>query len=160
MKKLIFILVCLFSSSITFAQVEKGDMNATTTLSYMSTKGISMGLFLLKGGYFVSDHVELGTSFNLFFMPDDTGVGIGPYATYNFLTADGKLLPYAGANLSIQSTAGASINFFGVYGGSKYFLTESVNIDGGIVVAQGFGDIDGIVFTATVGVGILLSKLR
>jgi hypothetical protein len=160
MKKLAFILILLAHFNLVSAQVEKGDLSATTNLVFTSTEGSTFGLFFLKGGYFVSEHVEVGSSLQLFFIPDETGVGFGPYGTYNFLTADGKLLPYAGAQFSLFSLGDTNMNSFGLYGGSKYFLTEAVNVDAGIILAQGFGDVDGFIFTATIGIGVILGKLR
>jgi hypothetical protein len=160
MKKLAAVLMLICHFHLVSAQVEKGDLTATTNLTFISMDGTSFGLFFLKGGYFVSDHVEVGSSLQLMFAPGETGVGIGPYGTYNFLTQDAKLLPYVGAQLSILSLYGMNVNSFGVYGGSKYFLTEAVNVDAGIVLAQGFGDVDGFVFTASIGIGVVLGKLR
>jgi hypothetical protein len=160
MKKLLVVCCIAIPCLVAHAQVEQGDLSATTNLVFTSTKGSTFGLFTLKGGYFVTNQIEVGSSFQLFFIPDNTGVGIGPYGTYNFLTADGKLLPYAGAQLSILTIGDISMNSFGIYGGTKYFLTEAVNIDAGLLLAQGFGDIDGMVFTASIGVGVLLGKLR
>jgi hypothetical protein len=159
-KRIAILVAFLCHFTLVTAQVEKGDLTATTNLTFTTTEGSTLGIFLLKGGYFVSNHVEIGSSLQLFFIPGDTGVGLGPYATYNFLTQDAKLLPYAGAQLSVLSLGDFNMNSFGIYGGSKYFLTEAVNVDAGIVLAQGFGDIDGLVFTASIGIGVILGKLR
>lgn len=158
MKRLL--LFALIMMSITaFSQVEKGDINAQFNTTYTSIDGDGTGIVFIKGGYYVTQQVEAGASLQLIFAAGETGTGIGPYVTYNFLTADAKLLPYVGGQLSFLSIAGIDINSGGVYGGAKYFLTEAVNVDAGLSLQQGFGDFDGTLVTFTLGVGFVLGKM-
>lgn len=160
MKKLVLIAFALMLSTAVFAQVEKGDINLSGSLSYIKYPDIDgMGQFDAKGGYFLTQNLELGTSLQLYFMKD-VGVGIGPYASYNFLTEDAKLMPYAGAGFSFLAIAGISATSVGVNGGVKYFLTEKINIDSGITLQQSFGDLKGTMFMARVGIGFIMGKLN
>ena len=162
--KYLFSVIAIFLSVTVFAQVEKGDFSATGSLSYQnfSSDGFSSstGQLFLKGGYFFTQNLEAGTSLQVFLAEGAEGFGIGPYATYNFLTTDGKLLPYAGGQLSILSLGDSNLNTVGLYGGSKYFLNETVNVDFGLSLQKGFGDFDGTLFGATLGIGVLLGKLK
>ena len=159
MKKLL-LGALLLVSTMAFSQVEKGDINLSGSLTYTGIEGEGVGLLFLKGGYFFTQNVEGGTSVQLIFAQGETGTGFGPYVTYNFLTQNAKLLPYVGAQLSLLSIAGIDINSGGIYGGAKYFVTEAVNIDAGLSFQQGFGDFDGSLMTATIGIGFVLGKLK
>ena len=158
MKKILLVGFLLISG-VAFSQVEKGDVNVTGTLSYINLDGEGLGIFQAKGGYFFSQNIEAGTALQLFFTGGETGVNFGPYATYNFLTQDARLLPYAGVQLSFFSIAGVNMNSGGIYGGAKYFITEAINVDGSMSLQQGFGDYDGTTFTFNVGLGFILGKL-
>jgi hypothetical protein len=158
MKRLL--LFALIMMSITaFSQVEKGDINAQANVTYLSIDGAGAGVMFLKGGYYATQQVEAGASIQFIFADGANGVGVGPYVTYNFLTADAKLLPYIGGQLSFMSIGDVDINSGGVYGGAKYFLTEAVNVDAGLALQQGFGDFDGTLVTFTLGIGIVLGKM-
>jgi hypothetical protein len=159
MKKILLVGL-LLTSTLAFSQVEKGDFNLSGSLSLTSIEGEGTGLFFTKAGYYFTQNVEAGTSLTLIFAQGETGTGFGPYATYNFLTQDGKFLPYVGGQFSFLSIAGIDINSGGIYGGAKYFVTEAVNIDAGMSLQQGFGDFDGTLFTATIGIGFILGKLN
>jgi hypothetical protein len=159
-KLLLLVFAVLVTSTAAFSQVEKGDINLSGNFTYTGIEGEGVGLFFAKGGYFFSQNIEAGASLQFIFAGGETGTGIGPYATYNFLTQDAKLLPYLGAQIQLLSFMGADINSAGIYGGSKYFVTEAVNIDGGISLQKGFGDFDGTIFTATIGIGFVLGKLK
>lgn len=159
MKKILLIAILAMPLSV-FSQVEKGDINAQGNVTYTSIDGTGTGIIFLKGGYYATQQIETGASLQFIFAAGETGTGIGPYVTYNFLTPDAKLLPYAGAQLSFLSFLGTSINSGGIYGGTKYFITESVNIDGGLSIQQGFGDFSGTLVTFTLGVGFVLGKLK
>ncbi len=162
MKKLILIaFVALCAGTTAFAQVEKGDVNISGSLSYQKFSDVDgTGIFEAKGGYFFSQHLEGGANIMLLFSDGNTGFGLGPYASYNFLTEDAKLLPYVGANFLLFAIDGTSITSIGVNGGAKYFLTETINVDAGISLQQAFGDLDGSLFTMRIGIGFLLGKLK
>lgn len=160
MKKILLFGVVLFACTAAFSQVEKGDINLSGSLSFTKISDLDgMGNFEAKGGYYFSQNLEFGGNLNITF--GETPVtGIGPYATYNFLTQDAKLLPYAGANLLFLFSDNVNATALGVNGGAKYFLNESVNVDAGISFLQGFGDIDGSLFIMRVGIGFILGDLK
>jgi len=168
-KLLLFVLMAVGTAS--FAQVEKGDISGTANVAFMNNNykdlddPINITMFNLRGGYFFTDNIEAGLSVSLSGInavgEKTSTVGIGPYAVYNFLTADGKILPYAGANyLSQKSTDQDAIGQIGAFGGMKYFLTEVVNIDTSINYTSWLGDIKGSSLLFNVGIGINFGKLK
>lgn len=161
MKKLgLLVFASLVTCSFAFSQVEKGDINVSGSLSFTKFKDVDgFGIFEAKGGYFFTQNIEAGTTLNIMFGPT-TITGIGPYASYNFLTQDAKLLPYAGANLSFLFGDGFSSTALGANGGAKYFLTETVNVDAGLSLQQGFGDLKGSVFIMRIGIGFILGDIK
>lgn len=167
MKKLFFIAL-LFTSTMAFSQVEKGDVTGTANISFTSLKpegsdAINLAIFTARAGYFFTDHVEGGLSLTITSAAETTATGIGPYAVYNFLTADAKLLPYIGANFLNFNTGqeGADpINQLGAFGGAKYFLTEVVNIDASLNYTTWLGDISGSSLTFNVGIGVNFGRLK
>lgn len=148
-------------STAAFAQVEKGDINLSGSLSYTKFPKIDgMGQLDAKAGYFFTQNLEAGTTLQLFFAAGDVGLGIGPYASYNFLTEDAKLMPYAGAGFSFFTFSSMTSTAVGINGGVKYFLTEKINIDTGVTLQQSFGDLDGTMFMARIGIGFIMGKLK
>lgn len=162
MKKLsLIVFAILATTAIATAQVEKGDFNISGSLSFSKYKELDgTGQFDAKGGYFVTQNIEVGATALILASGGETGIGIGPYGAYNFLTQDAKLLPYVGANLFLFSIGDISLNSVGVNGGAKYFITEAINVDAGITIQQSFGDIEGSLFTARVGIGFILGKVK
>jgi hypothetical protein len=161
MKKILFFAVILLASTAAFSQVEKGDFNISGSLSFNKYKDVDgMGQFDAKGGYYVTQNIEVGATALILASGGDTGIGIGPYGAYNFLTQDAKLLPYVGANLFLFSIGDISLNSAGINGGAKYFITEAINIDAGLSIQQSFGDVEGSLFTARVGIGFILGKVK
>jgi len=162
MKKLVLIAFAVIAISGTaFSQVEKGDFNISGSLSFSKYKDVDgMGQFDAKGGYYITQNIEVGATALILASGGETGVGIGPYGAYNFLTQDAKLLPYVGANLFLFSIGDINLNSAGVNGGAKYFITEAINIDAGISLQQSFGDVEGTLFTARVGIGFILGKVK
>ena len=160
MKKLLLIACVLFTSTFAFAQVEKGDINISGSLSFQKFSDMDgTGLLDTKVGYFFTQNLEAGANLTVIFS-DPAGFGLGPYATYNFLTQDAKLLPYAGANLLFFAMDGFNATGLGVNGGAKYFLTETINIDAGLSLQKTFGDLDGSLFVMRVGIGFILGDLK
>lgn len=171
MKKalILFAVVAIFST-VSYAQQEKGDISVTFGGSYTKTDFAGMGTLFAKGGYFVTDNIETGARPQLMLADGVTNFTLGLYGTYNFITSDAKLVPYAGAELSLNSMKiegldGLSRTDFGLYGGAKYFLNESVNVDAGLNysfnVGNNYGegaDVGGI-FLFQFGVGIVLGNL-
>jgi hypothetical protein len=167
MKKLLFIAL-LFTSAVAFSQVEKGDITGTANFSFTSLKpegtdAINMALFNMRAGYFFTNNIEGGLSLTIMNAAETTSTGIGPYAVYNFLTADAKLLPYLGANFLNYNTGqeGAdAINQLGLFGGAKYFLTEVVNVDANLNYTTWLGDLSGSSLTFNLGLGINFGRLK
>lgn len=161
MRKLILIACMTLVVSISaFSQVEKGDINLSGSLSFQKFSDVDgSGIFDAKGGYYFTQNIEAGANMSVIFS-DATLVGFGPYASYNFLTQDAKLLPYAGANLLFITSDNLSVTAFGVNGGAKYFLTEIINIDASMSLQKATGDLDGTLFVMRVGIGFLLGKIK
>lgn len=161
MKKLTLIAFAVLAvSTVAFAQVEKGDINVSGSLSFTKVSDFDgAGIIEGKAGYYFSQNFEAGGVLNI--QLGETAVtGLGPYATYNFLTQDAKLLPYAGGNLLFMFSENVSATALGVNGGAKYFINESVNIDAGLALYKSFGDLDGSLFVMRVGIGFLLGSLK
>lgn len=167
MKKTLLIGLLLIST-LTYSQVEKGDISLTFAASYSSISGTSFGLINAKLGRYFTQNIEAGIRPQIMIGEGFTMYGTGVYGTYNFLTADAKLLPYVGADLSFLQTETDLVGFsrtdIGAYGGAKYFLTEALNLDAGIVLStQIAGDetgADGGTFLRNLGIGFIFGKLK
>jgi len=167
MKKILLVGLLLVSATA-FAQVEKGDISATANVSFSSDKfegadAMNMTMLNFRGGYFFTNNVEAGATVLVIGTGDVTMTGFGPYAVYNFLTADAKLLPYIGANFFSFNTGidGADpVNQIGGFGGFKYFLTEVVNIDTSLNYTSYLGDFSGSSLRLNVGIGINFGALK
>ncbi|HYF67315.1 MAG TPA: hypothetical protein VD884_04225 [Ohtaekwangia sp.] len=171
MKKALILIGIVFSAcTASLAQQEKGDISLTFGGTYIGVKDNKSGSFYAKAGYFITDNIEVGVRPNLTLGEGMTMFGFGGYGTYNFLTSDAKLAPYAGAELnfntvSIEGLDGMSRTDMGLYAGSKYFLTESLNVDAGLNLGfnignnYGEGYEPGTVFMMQIGIGFILGKL-
>lgn len=161
MKKLILFAFVLCACTSAFAQIEKGDKNISFNALYMGTEGFGMGTISGKIGYYFTQNIEAGItpsiSITKFGDESETSPSIGFYGTYNWLTQDAKLLPYAGAAINFIKFADETQTGLGVYGGSKYFVTEAVNIDGGLQLLFVDGN---SAFLIQVGIGFLLNKVN
>lgn len=186
MRKLLLVALVLVNT-VAFAQVQKGDRSITYAVSYIQNDNFQFGILNAKFGRFFSDHLEVGlkpeiqiggggdiTIFNL---------GAGLYSTYNFLTADGKMLPYLGADVSgkggqIVNDIDSDLDIYtgqvdvGLYAGLKYFFNERVNFD--VSLNYGFNVYNYVqvgltgdsvedpdypdTFSLNFGIGILLQK--
>lgn len=185
MKKLIT-LICLFITVTGFAQQQKGDLSIQFSGNYYSQKieyldakfKSSQGNIYVKIGQFFTPNIELGVKPNVrFFMePDEddskkehlaANIGFGLYGTYSFLTADGKMIPYAGGEINYIPVGKESTVNLGPYAGIKYFLRENVNIDVNanysLNVGSSFGDghlnIGGLL-AINVGIGVIIGNLN
>ena len=167
MKKLLLIVLVAVSTA-TFAQVEKGDFNATGNISFTSTTpeggdATNMGQIGVRGGYYFTNNIEAGAGIDIIIMDETNMTGFGPYAVYNFLTSGGKFLPYIGANY-YRFDAGIegadAIGQIGGFGGFKYFLTEAVNVDTSLNYTSWLGDFSGSSLRLNVGIGINFGKLK
>jgi len=133
----------MLSPTFLLAQVEKGDRAMTYSVAYIQNDNFKFGLLSAKLGRYVSKSLEIGmkpqidlggggdlTMFNL---------GVGLYATYNFLTDGGKVLPYLGGEVvgkggtittgDIDTEINTGQADAGAYVGMKYFMTERLNFD-------------------------------
>jgi hypothetical protein len=172
----------------TFSQVEKGDANIGFNTQLSSLVGVdatnASGSIYLSYQYYVSNNVSLGLgpliSFNSSDASSQTTIGLNFFANYNFLTANGKTLPYLGAVFLLSNSfieAGTSYidtsnKSFGVNGGLKYFLSERVNLDGNLsytTILSTSVDVDGQVFEPdpeggilqfTFGLGVIIGKKK
>ena len=191
MKKILIPAIVLIASA-SFAQQEKGDLAVQFSGNYYSQKitfgnekeKFFAGNIYVKIGKYFTQNLELGVKPNITFTPDYESkivkgeivtekklrmdVGFGLYGTYSFLTADAKMMPYAGAEISYVPTGKESTINLGPYAGVKYFLTEKINIDGNMSYLLNLGDtygrdVDtkiGGLFNFNLGIGVILGKLR
>lgn len=159
MKKLFLILALCISVSA-FAQIEQGDKNVTFSATYIGIEGFSFGIINAKLGYYVTQNIEVGAKPNIIITEESTDFGLGAYGTYNWLTQDAKLLPYAGAEISFLPVGEETITTLGIYGGSKYFITERVNVDAGLNLQKSLSSdtFDGTVFIFQVGIGFIFGN--
>ncbi len=166
MRKL-FIFTFLFITSHVHAQVEQGDLSATFNFSFLSIDGTGTAIISTKAGYYINNNVELGASPLIILGSGFSQVNLSVFGTYNFLTADAKLLPYAGASLGLivqsfqtgfsdvpETEANPS---YGLYAGSKYFISEKLFADANMNLS---GSGVGTIFSINLGVGFLIGKLR
>ncbi|MCU0418684.1 MAG: hypothetical protein MUC38_03420 [Cyclobacteriaceae bacterium] len=168
MKNILTIILCLTAGSAAWSQVEKGDFSLTVNGSYSKTGDVaSLGLINAKLGRFVTKNVELGIKPQFMFSKGFNGTGMGVYSTYNFLTKDGKLLPYAGVELNFQNQSfdeGDDVDQtdLGLYAGTKLFLNEKINVDFGLNILSNMSnsaDADlGTMVMFNIGIGFILGK--
>jgi outer membrane protein W len=191
MKKFVTILAILTSFSV-YAQQEKGDLAIQFSGNYYSqkvkfadiTERTLNGNIYVKIGKYFTQNLEIGLkpavtfklqkeyelANNKLTIKDKfiTNVGFGIYGTYSFLTANGKFLPYGGAEINyVPVEKDATVNL-GPYAGAKYFVTERINIDGNLSWLMNLGstyaesrdyDITPL-FTCNIGIGVILGKLN
>lgn len=164
--KIIFLIAILLVSGFAFSQVEKGDINLTAGGIYTGNDASKAGVIYGKAGYFITNNIELGGQPTLL-LGDAGGFGLGLYGTYNFLTAEAKWLPYAGARLDFLAITGDfdyNQTDLGVYAGTKYFLTETINVDGNFSISPNIAnsvDADlGTTVRFTIGIGVIIGKLK
>lgn len=169
-----------------FAQQEKGDLSIQFSGNYVSQNvkfdganyKMASGNIYIKFGQFFTPNIELGVKPNvlIFLQPDEkdikkqhlkANVGFGVYGTYSFLTADAKMIPYAGGEINYIPIADASTVNLGPYAGMKYFIKENINIDANmnysLTVGNSFGtgsfDPGGL-FMFNIGIGVILGNLN
>ena len=182
MKKLLTLLL-LFVTAACLAQQEKGDLSIQFSGNYFSRKikfdgedyGYSAGNIYVKVGQFFTPNLEMGVKPNIMFYTETEGsgdsakkklktnVGFGLYGTYSYLMPDGKMIPYAGAEINYVPSGKESTMNLGPYVGLKYFLRENINIDAnlnyGITLGSSFGEGDldiGGLWMFNVGIGVII----
>lgn len=191
MKKLLLVAIMAVALCFeTHGQQEKGDLAIqfsgnfyTQTVDLGATKEkFYSGNIYVKLGKFFTPNIELGVKPNLNITPEydykivnneiqvkkklDANLGFGVYGTYSFLTADAKMMPYAGAEISYVPTGDESTINLGPYAGVKYFLTEKINVDANASYLMNLGstyetdaDIGGLL-TINLGIGVILGKIK
>jgi hypothetical protein len=185
---------CTIGTS-TIAQVEKGDniiglssavstqsaspssINATALISYERylTKKIAVGV-----GPYITVITAKGSLTGIF--------GGNVFANYGFLSGDGKFYPYAGILFAVSqsistadtknqpastgtlvSSGNSTISFYGggAKVGTKYFITERINLDLNINYSANFSSIvngekvdlgTGGILQVFLGVGVIIGK--
>lgn len=84
-------------------------------------------------GYFVADYVEIGLAVSIFSDDFVDAYALGGYGEFNFDTAT-AFVPFVGLSLRFINSdfsygelkESSSAGVLGLYGGSKYFITESL----------------------------------
>ncbi len=132
-------LVLLFAPGSAATQQQAGDVELQFAGSYFSTVGtdlsISAGFLQGKGSYFFTDRVELGAFPSLAITSDASGVrdyalGLGVFGSYSFLMENAATVPYLGFQWWKQDLD-ADVNWIGLNGGLKFFLSPQVALDVG-----------------------------
>jgi outer membrane protein W len=192
MKKLLSI-VLLFISIVTYSQVEKGDkeIGVFGNFNAPTEGGGASGAVSVSLNRYVTPNFSFGLSIMMSFYSapsasDPTGDNeikmtpfMGFFATYNFLTANGKVLPYLGAEYSfswIETVETETIptppylytielledlHFLGGKAGLKIFMTEMVNFDINLKYQTLISGPEGYTagnFGVNFGVGIILPR--
>ncbi|HEY0741220.1 MAG TPA: hypothetical protein VGD40_07150 [Chryseosolibacter sp.] len=193
--KNIFTICALAVTINAVGQQQKGDLalqfsgNYSQNTFVIDSKNYKFGYgsIYVKVGKFFTNNLELGlkpnVNFSLFTEPVvnkrgdivDTkktltsNLGFGIYGTYSFLTANGKFLPYGGAEIAYAPVQKEKVISFGPYVGLRYFVTERINIDGnsswlvnlGSTSEEPRGDFRvRPTWTYNIGVGVLIGKLN
>jgi hypothetical protein len=158
MKKLITVAL-LLASFLSFSQVQKGDkeIGVFGNFNAPTEGGGGSGAISVMLNQYLTKSLSLGISTTMsFYSAPDPATGdnelkitpfIGGFVTYNFLTANGKLMPYLGLEYTfswIETTEAHTLpappyvyyidvledlHFVGGKGGMKIFITEMVNFD-------------------------------
>ena len=194
--KLILSFTLLYACySISSAQVQKGDNNlgfsSAVSTESASPSNINATVLLVYERY-LSNKLSIGVSpfVNMITRKGSlTGIfGGNVFANYGFITGDGKLYPYAGITLTVSQsistddthsqigTAGttvlsgnSTVSFYGAgaKAGTKYFLTERINLDVNVnystnilstVNGEGVDFGYGGVIQVFAGIGVLIGK--
>ena len=166
MKRLVLVIL-FFGMGYAYAQVEQGDVSAAFNISYLSIDGNGTAIISAKAGYYINNNIELGATPTIILGSGFSSTSIGAYGTYNFLTSDAKLLPYAGGSLGlvVQSYQGPFDDetyveanpTYGLYAGSKYFMNEKFFADANMNIS---GSGIGTIFSINLGIGFLVGRLR
>lgn len=155
--KNLLIAVMLILSTTCFSQVEKGDkeLSFSGNLNTPTEGGGGNGTLSISFSQYLAPNFSLGSSVIMAFYSGpkdylDPSEGneikmtpfIGLFATYNFLTSNGKLLPYIGGEytfswvetveiigLGVPLVTYEGLHFAGGKAGLKIFITENINFD-------------------------------
>lgn len=156
------------------AQQERGDIDLQFNGSVLTVVGqegatFTSAIFHAKGGYFVTDHVEIGAFPSLMIQRTGAGeawagetqteskLGMGVFATYSFLAEDAATVPYLGVQgYRIDLTDEDETGWIGANGGLKFYFNPSVAFDVGANYLVGLGDRGGALILFQMGLGFLL----
>ncbi len=193
--KNIFTLCALVVSLGAFAQQQKGDLSIQFSGNYYQQRVVldnknyrfGLGNIYLKVGKYFTDNVEMGLKPNAAFALSTeektsksgevtstkskltTSLGFGIYGTYSFLTANGKFLPYAGAELAYAPIEKEKVINLGPYAGVKYFVSERINVDANLSWLMNLGStyeeprdayLVKPMWNFNIGIGVLIGKLN
>jgi outer membrane protein W len=193
--KNIFTLCAVVVSLSAFGQQQKGDLSVQFSGNYYQQRVVfdnknyrfGLGNIYLKIGKYFTNNLELGLKPNAAFSliteevtsksgevtstkdKFTTNLGFGIYGTYSFLTANGKFLPYGGAELAYAPIQNEKVINLGPYAGLKYFVTERINVDANLSWLMNLGSTseedrdDYLVkpmLNFNVGIGVLIGKLN
>jgi hypothetical protein len=193
--KNILTLCALVVSLSAFGQQQKGDLSIQFSGNYYQQRFVfnnknyryGLGNIYVKVGKYFTENVELGLKPNVSFSMGTeevtsktgevtktkskltTNLGFGIYGTYSFLTANGKFLPYGGAELAYAPLGKEKAINLGPYAGVKYFVSERINVDANLSFLMNLGSTteepkgDYIVkpmWNFNVGIGVLIGKLN
>jgi hypothetical protein len=193
--KNIFTLCALVVSLSAFGQQQKGDLSIQFSGNYYQQRYVfdkqsyrfGIGNVYLKVGKYFTENIELGLKPNASFSMMTTEVtsktgevtdtknkfttnlGFGIYGTYSFLTANGKFLPYAGAELAYAPIDDEKAINLGPYAGVKYFVTEKINVDANLSWLMNLGSTSEKsrddyavkpMVNFNIGIGVLIGKLN
>ncbi|TVP78433.1 MAG: hypothetical protein EA352_02085 [Gemmatimonadales bacterium] len=155
------------------AQQVQGDVELQLTASLLSTVGTDRASFAsaivqAKGGYFVTERVQVGAFPSLLYgrtevevggqwiRESDTRLGMGLFANYSFLAEDAMTVPYVGGQFyRIDLTDSDETGWLGVSGGVKVYLSRSLALDMGGNYLVGLGDGGGALVLFQTGLGVL-----
>lgn len=191
MKKLC-VIVAFLAFITANAQQQQGDIAIQFSGNYYSQKvtfndtdikSFGGNIYVKLGKYF-TQNLELGVKPNIGFFPKtetetvggetkfkqklDANFGFGLYGTYSFLTADAKMMPYGGAEISYVPSGDESTVNLGPYAGVKYFLSEKINLDANLSYLLGLGSTYGSsddvkiggLLNFNLGIGVILGKIN
>jgi len=160
MKKLILLIVLIsLSSTLLFAQQQKGDSEIQISGFATVIDGDAMGSVFLKFGKYFTDNFQFGITpsvdIDTFGRSTNTTFGAGAFLTYSFLASDAKTVPYFGASYRKTDLENWDFEYGSVGGqlGLKYFVTDRTAFDiaGNYLVsipAEDFIDSQGLVFVS------------
>lgn len=193
--KNIFTLCAFVVSLSVFGQQQKGDLSIQFSGNYAQQRVVfdnhnyrfGFGNIYLKVGKYFTQNVELGLKPNVLFTlatevvtaksgeitetksKFTTNLGFGLYGTYSFLTANGKFLPYGGAEIAYAPFQSEKVINLGPYAGVKYFVTERINVDANLSFLMNLGSTSEEprdnylvkpMWNFNVGIGVLIGKLN
>lgn len=95
-------------------------------------------------GYFIADYIEVGGLVQFVDQKNYTSIGVGGFIEYN-LETESAFIPYGGLQIGLtQADIGKSSDTaldLGLYLGAKYFVTESLAINGRFLLGVATDDV-------------------